>query len=60
MATIKRFRKLFESTQVQGYSPFQTYYGAILRERQDGGPNAEEARRDFEQIRNSVGYVSGF
>lgn len=44
----------------RGDSLFQTYYGSILQERQDGGPNAEEARRDFDNVRQSVSRLSIF
>lgn len=34
-----------------GDPTFETYYGQIMRGRQDGVPSAQEARRDFENIR---------
>lgn len=58
MATMNRFKNMFSKTQFGGDSLFQSYYGSLLRDRQEGGPNAQEARRDFEQIRASVSRLS--
>jgi hypothetical protein len=35
-------------------SQFESYYGALARSRYNGGPNASEARRDFEVIRRTA------
>ena len=60
MAKMNRFRNMFSNTSTQfgGDSLFQSYYGSLLQDRQEGGPNAQEARRDFEQIRSSVSRLS--
>lgn len=33
---------------------FESYYGAIIRGQQDGGPTASEARRDFMAARRPM------
>ncbi len=33
---------------------FESYYGSLARSRNQGGPSASEARRDFEVIRRTV------
>jgi hypothetical protein len=59
MFGMNRFKRMFSgSTTFTGDSPFETYYGSILRDRQDGGPSAEEARRDFQHIRETVSRIS--
>jgi len=37
---------------------FESYYGAIIRTTQDGGPTAAEARRDFMAARRPVDRIS--
>lgn len=46
------------SNTLQGDRLFETYYGSVLRENQEGGPSAQEARRDFQQIRETLSRVS--
>jgi hypothetical protein len=56
MTMISRVKTILMGNPTDG--PFQTYYGALLRDRQEGGPNAQEARRDFENVRQSVSRIS--
>lgn len=58
MAAMNRFKSMFSNAKVGGDSLFQSYYGSLLQDRQEGGPNAQEARRDFEQIRASISRLS--
>jgi hypothetical protein len=58
MAAMNRFRNMFRKPNFGGDNLFQTYYGTLLQERNEGGPNAQEARRDFEKIRESVSRLS--
>jgi hypothetical protein len=59
MFGINRFKRMLSGTSTfTGDSTFETYYGSILRDRQEGGPNAQEARRDFENLRASVSRIS--
>ena len=52
MFGINRFKRMFSgNTTFIGDSPFEHYYGTLLRDRQEGGPNAQEARRDFDSMR---------
>jgi hypothetical protein len=55
MSAINRFRKMFSGgTRVHGDALFQSYYGNLISSGRDGGPSAQEARRDFENVRSSV------
>jgi hypothetical protein len=59
MLAINRFRKMFSGTaRPQGDSLFQSYYGNLISRGQDGGPSAQEARRDFEGIRETISRTS--
>lgn len=59
MFGIDRFKRMFSgSSKFTGDTPFETYYGTILRDHQEGGPNAQEARRDFEGIRDTISRIS--
>jgi hypothetical protein len=59
MFGMNRVRRMFGSNNMFSVdTPFETYYGTLLRDRQEGGPNAQEARRDFETIRQSISRLS--
>jgi hypothetical protein len=59
MFGINRFKRMLSGGNTfAADGTFESYYGSILRERQEGGPNAQEARRDFENLRASVGRIS--
>ena len=58
MFAVNRVKRMFAGGQVFNDSPFENYYGSLLRDRQEGGPNAQEARRDFENIRQSISRLS--
>lgn len=61
MFAINRVKRMFSgSNQGPSDSLFESYYGSVLRENQEGGPSAEEARRDFEHIRRTVSRISVF
>ncbi len=53
MSAISKFMHLF-STSPSRDNAFENYYGTIARSRNQGGPSASEARRDFEVIRRTV------
>jgi hypothetical protein len=58
MRTITRVKNLFGRNHVaMGDGMFQSYYGNLIAKGQDGGPSAQEARRDFENIRGAVGRI---
>lgn len=46
MNPIRRFVRSMRRSVAPHDAGFEAYYGAIIR--QDGGPNAEEARRDYQ------------
>jgi hypothetical protein len=59
MFGMNRFKRMFSGRKTMiGDSPFETYYGSILQDRQEGGPSAQEARRDFEHIRETMSRIS--
>jgi hypothetical protein len=59
MFGMNRFKRMFSGTKtMSGDTPFEVYYGSILQDRQEGGPNAQEARRDFETIRETISRIS--
>jgi hypothetical protein len=59
MFGMNRFKRMFAGSRTKsGDTPFETYYGTILQDRQEGGPNAQEARRDFEHIRETISRIS--
>jgi hypothetical protein len=61
MFGVNRFKRMFSGSKgISLDSPFETYYGTLLRERQEGGPNAQEARRDFESVREAVSRLGVF
>lgn len=39
---------------------FETYYGSLVRNLGDNAPNAAEARRDYQSVRNSLDRVGMF
>ena len=51
--------KIFRSLRVNGPSDaaFENYYGALVRSQNVGGPSANEARRDFALVRQSLDRV---
>lgn len=53
MESISKFFH-FLSTGPSRDNAFESYYGALARSRNVGGPSASEARRDFEVIRRTV------
>lgn len=58
MFGMNRFKRMFSGgTMLTGDSPFEQYYGTLLRDRQEGGPSAQEARRDFENIRGPISRI---
>ncbi len=46
---MKLFSRMFRSIQESSMldKGFESYYGAIVRTQETGGPTASEARRDF-------------
>lgn len=58
MFGMNRVKRMFTGSRAYtGDSTFETYYGSILRDRQEGGPSAQEARRDFEGIRQTISRI---
>lgn len=60
MFTMNRVKRMFSGKQIFADMPFESYYGSLLRDQQEGGPSAQEARRDFENIRQSMTRLSVF
>ena len=58
MFGMNRVKRMFTGSTSFADTPFENYYGTLLRDRQEGGPNAQEARRDFENIRQSISRLS--
>ncbi len=59
MFGMNRVKRMFSgATAFTGDVTFENYYGSILRDRQEGGPSAQEARRDFENIRQTVSRIT--
>lgn len=58
MNPIKRlFRSLTHDISDAG---FESYYGTLLRNQAQGGPSADEARRDYATVRNSLTRIAYF
>lgn len=48
-AIVRMFRSVRGST-----SPFETYYASLISRNPGGSPNAAEARRDYQAVRDSI------
>jgi hypothetical protein len=62
MSRFNRIKDLFlgSANPLTNDRVFENYYGTLLSSNQEGGPNAQEARRDFEHIRTSINRCSIF
>lgn len=49
MTRFARFMGYFRTSTAD--AGFESYYGSLIRGRQDGVPSAAEARRDFRSVR---------
>ena len=54
-------KKLFRSlTGDVADASFESYYGMLVRNQAEGGPSADEARRDYAVVRESISRVAYF
>ncbi len=51
----RMFRSLRDSAMTD--KSFESYYGAVVRQQETGGPTASEARRDFNAARRPMDRV---
>jgi len=52
---MNRFKKLIRSiTSEISDSDFENYYGMLVRNQVEGGPSADEARRDYNAVREAM------
>lgn len=58
MNPIKKFFRSFASEVTD--SGFESYYGQLVRNQAEGGPSADEARRDYAVVRESISRVAYF
>ena len=51
--------RIFRSmrTTIATDTAFESYYGSLVRHQPEGGPSADEARRDFRAVRDSLDRV---
>lgn len=54
MNMITRFVRSMRNGVAGTDSGFEAYYGALARTQTNGGPSAQEARRDYQAARQSV------
>jgi hypothetical protein len=56
------FRKFIENLRsgVPTDNDFESYYGMIVRNQDNGGPSAAEARRDYQTVRESLNRIAFF
>ena len=54
MNMITRFVRSMRTGVVGSDSGFEAYYGALTRTLGNGGPSAQEARRDYQAARQSL------
>ncbi len=54
-------RRLFRSLSNEvSDAGFESYYGMLVRNQAEGGPSADEARRDYAVVRDSISRVAFF
>lgn len=54
-------KKLFRSfTGDVADAGFESYYGMLVRHQANGGPSADEARRDYATVRESLTRIAYF